>query len=1050
MKNKHKIFALGTAASLLCGSLSLSGITTAFAVVQPNTITEGYYLIQNVNSRLYLSANSITDSANVDQQELNGATFTNEEIWKITLNSDGNYQIHTATAENLVLSADTANAPNLCVSTNNNITSQEYAFYANTDGSFRVVSANNSQAMEVKNAYTTAGGNVQLWEQNGVNCQDWNLIPVSYKTATAETTGEKIEGFQPEGTILGDCNGDGVVNGMDLALLRCTSNQVNYALPQITSTSNVGDVNADKMTDLADHQKLENYLLKTDSLAELEPETSSSRYVYPAVNGTYTNGVSESTNTGFTYDSYLNLDNVANLDTSYSISGVQDGTNTLTIRYANGGTTNRDMILYVGNYAYQWNLSFPTTGSWTTWEEVTVNIPLSVTDLSTVTLVATSESGAPNLDYLAVTASDTDWEQDATALTAITGVPNADDGTVAGENTNNVYGVGRQMEDLNRGVVAAYTGSGVLVSWRSLATDADGTTFKLYKNGTFVADISETDATNYFVSGATSSDSFTVDTFVNGTMTEFANAATMIGNKNSGQSGAYMDIPLDTPANQTMPDGSTCYYTPNDASVGDVDGDGEYEIILKWNPSNAQDNSNSTVTTGTVFLDCYKMDGTKLWRINLGINIRAGAHYTQFMVYDFDGDGKAELMCKTADGTYDGKGVCIGSSTVDNRSSGGTILTGNEYLTLFDGETGAALDTINYEPSRGTQDKSTWGDNYGNRSERYLAAVAYLDGKTPSAIFCRGYYTRAAVVAYNVVNKKIVKQWMYDTGFNSSDGAYGQGNHSVVVMDVDQDGKDEIVYGSCCFESDGTLKWSTGLGHGDCMQAGDLFPDREGLEIFQVHEEVWCAEVHDAATGEILWRVNGSDDVGRGIALNMSSAYSGMEFASVADGLIYYWDSKTNSVQSTGYAWTDKIKWSQNSAVWWDGTLERSSLDRTMVEKMDVGRQFTGDGCSYNNSTKANACLTADIFGDWREEMIFQTAYTAGSESAAGTYALRVCETTYTTETKLFTLMHDSQYRTGVAIENVAYNQAPNTSFFLGTGYDLPETPTVYTPSSKK
>lgn len=257
-------------------------------------------------------------------------------------------------------------------------------------------------------------------------------------------------------------------------------------------------------------------------------------------------------------------------------------------------------------------------------------------------------------------------------------------------------------------------------------------------------------------------------------------------------------------------------------------------------------------------------------------------------------------MCKTSDGTTDGVGTVIGIAGANYRTSGGYILSENEYLTLFDGLTGEALNTISYEPRRGTV--SDWGDSYGNRVDRFLAGVAYLDGQTPSAVFCRGYYTRTAIAAYGVVDKKIVQRWYFDTGNDATNPYYGQGNHSIVVMDVDSDGKDEIVYGSCCIDDDGTGLWSTQLGHGDCIQAGDLIPEREGLEIFQVHEEDYCAEIHDAETGEILWRADGSSDVGRGIALNLTTDYAGMEFSSSADGMIYAWNTSTNSVESTGVA----------------------------------------------------------------------------------------------------------------------------------------------------
>ena len=208
-------------------------------------------------------------------------------------------------------------------------------------------------------------------------------------------------------------------------------------------------------------------------------------------------------------------------------------------------------------------------------------------------------------------------------------------------------------------------------------------------------------------------------------MTEWAIPAIVCGTKNSGQSGAYFDIPIQKPAGGTTPDGVAYTYSPNDASVADLDGDGEYEIILKWDPSNSKDNAQSGYT-GNVYIDAYKMNGKRLWRIDLGRNIRAGAHYTQFMVYDFDGDGYAEMVCKTADGTVDGEGNIIGDGSKDYRSSSGYILSGPEYLTLFDGRTGKAIDTIDYEPGRKC---CRLGDSYGNRVDRFLAGVAYLDGK---------------------------------------------------------------------------------------------------------------------------------------------------------------------------------------------------------------------------------------------------------------------------------------------------------------------------------
>ncbi|MGN0593335.1 MAG: RICIN domain-containing protein [Ruminococcus sp.] len=986
------------------------------------SVPEGTYLIRNVNSGIYLDVAGGAEANGTNVQQWGADSGQPNNVWKIVAEADGYYSIYSMvgggnTYRLSVGTGENADDTNICIYEKKDSDTQLYRFFGNEDGSYRILakSSNNAKAVEVVNAETASGANVQIWETNGVSCQNWELIPIGYTDEHLTETAGTMTHMEFHA---GDLNDDGKLNVFDMVLFR----QMLLENSGTQKQKYAANVNGDDSVTMADAVVMQKYLTGKGGLQKQYVPVQRN---YKAVSGQFTQGTSETVNAGFESDAYLNLDNAKDVRVSWNVAADSDGVYAVTIRYANGGTTSRDMALTVNHEIVCWNVAFPTTGSWTAWDTVTVYLPLKE-GINQLTATSLTEDGAPNMDHIMITETQ-EQESPSLPIAPIAATPSKQP-----EKNYGTPGVGKQMETLDRGVTAAYTGSGMLVSWRSLATDDADTTFKLYQNGTFVADIGADDPTNYFVAGATSADSFTIDTFVDGTMIEFAQAATILGTKNAGQSGAYMDIPMNKPADQTMPDGTTCTYTPNDCSVGDVDGDGQYEIIVKWDPSNSQDNAKDGYT-GTVYLDCYELDGTQLWRIDLGINIRAGAHYTQYMVYDFDGDGKAELICKTSDNTWDGTGKVIGDASADYRGTNGRILTGNEYLTLFDGQTGAALDTIDYEPVRGNV--SDWGDTYGNRVDRFLAGVAYLDGETPSAVFCRGYYTRTAIVAYDVVNKKIVKRWSFDTGNDKTNAYYGQGNHSLVVMDVDADGKDEIVYGSCCIDDNGKGLWSTGLGHGDCMQAGDLIPERPGLEIFQVHEEVWCAEIHDAATGEIIWRVDGSDDVGRGIALNLSSEYAGMEFASIADGMIYAYNASTGKIESTGTAWTTAIKWGMNAAAWWDGDLEREALDRTMLEKWGQNRIFTGNA-NYNNGSKSNASLTCDLFGDWREELIFP--------AEDGT-KLRIFTTTYATDIKLFTLMHDSQYRTGVAIENVGYNQAPNTSFFLGTGYDLPDTPVIYT-----
>ncbi len=595
--------------------------------------------------------------------------------------------------------------------------------------------------------------------------------------------------------------------------------------------------------------------------------------------------------------------------------------------------------------------------------------------------------------------------------------PDANDVTVSDRIGEKVVFT-KQAEYLDRGLIAVKTEEGIFLSWRYLGTDDETIAFKVYRDNQCITETAISDRTNYLDKSGTDTSSYYVEAVVGETVADKTEAV-------SPHAENYFDIPISRPGAVVMPDGTSCSYSANDASVGDVDGDGQYEIILKWDPSNAQDNSKDGYT-GNVYIDAYEMDGTKLWRIDLGVNIRAGAHYTQFMVYDLDGDGKSEMVCKTADGTIDGKGNVIGDATADYRTGAGRILSGPEYLTLFDCQTGEALDTINYEPERGTV--SSWGDDYGNRVDRFLAAVAYLDGKKPSVIMCRGYYTRSVLVAYDVVDKKLVKKWTFDSKTSGNRDYAGQGNHNLAVGDVDWDGYDEIVYGQCVINEDGTGLTTTLLGHGDAMHLSDFLPERDGLESWSCLEGSHGAILWDASTGEKLLRITDTKDTGRAIAGNFIPGNNGAEFVSTADDNVY--DANGNVLA----AWSSITKWSPNYAIYWDGDLEQEVMDRTMIDKYGTGRIFNALGVNYINGTKANASLCADILGDWREEIIWPT--TDGT-------ALRVFTTTEQTEYRIFTLMHDMQYRCQVASQNVAYNQGAALSFFLGTGYKLPSQPDI-------
>ncbi|MFI6632381.1 rhamnogalacturonan lyase [Nonomuraea fuscirosea] len=577
----------------------------------------------------------------------------------------------------------------------------------------------------------------------------------------------------------------------------------------------------------------------------------------------------------------------------------------------------------------------------------------------------------------------------------------------------------KQMEDLDRGLISVRSGSGNLVSWRLLGTDPDGVTFNLYRGSARIASGLAT-STNYLDDGAAADSSYTVRAVTGGT----EQPASPASRRFTG--GAYLDVPIQPPQGGTTPDGVGYTYSANDASVGDMDGDGTYELVLKWDPSNAKDNSQSGYT-GNVFVDAYRLDGTRLWRIDLGRNIRAGAHYTQFQVYDYDGDGRAEVAMKTADGTRDGRGAVIGSSSADHRNSSGYVLSGPEYLTMFSGQTGAALSTVAYDPPRGTV--SSWGDNYGNRVDRFLAGTAYLDGERPSLIMARGYYTRSVIAAWDFRNGSLTKRWTFDS--NSAGSQYaGQGSHSLSVGDIDRDGRDEIVYGAMAVNDNGSGMWSTRTGHGDAQHLGDFDPARAGLEYFKVSESTSQpgSLYIDPGNGSILWSTASGSDNGRGVAGDISTVRVAGEFWSAADG---------NLRSVTGNNAGRKPS-SVNFLAWWDGDPVRELLDQTRIDKYGTGsdtRLLTASGVHSNNGTKATPSLSADLFGDWREEVVWPTS---------DNRALRIYSTPIPTDRRIFTLMHDPLYRVSVAWQNTAYNQPPHTGFFLGDRMPTPARPDIY------
>ncbi|MBO9657785.1 MAG: rhamnogalacturonan lyase [Chitinophagaceae bacterium] len=599
----------------------------------------------------------------------------------------------------------------------------------------------------------------------------------------------------------------------------------------------------------------------------------------------------------------------------------------------------------------------------------------------------------------------------------------------------------RRMEYLDRGVVAVRNMKDqVFVSWRLAGNEPATLSFDVYRvKGSGSPQklntdrISKVTGFSYDEKDTTSALSFFVKTFAGNKEIETSKPFLLQpGNK------PYFSIPLQTPAG----------YAPNDASVGDLDGDGQYEIILHQ-VGKSKDNSQSGFTDPPV-LQAYRLDGTLLWTINLGKNIREGAHYTQFMVYDLDGDGRAELAMKTADGSIDSKGNVIGDSTKDWRNSNGYILSGPEYLTVFDGLSGEALHTIAYIPPRfdsslfptSDQLKEVWGDGYGNRMDRFLAAIAYLDGRTPSLIMTRGYYTRSVLAAFNFSNKKLQHLWTFDSDNPSSNRSFrGQGNHNLTVADVDDDGKDEIVFGAMTIDDNGKGLYTTGLGHGDALHVSDLDPSRPGLEVFDIQERFddAGASFRDARTGEVIWKkasVKAGEDgegPGRGLALDIDPRYPGYECWVAGAGITGLFDCKGNKIAEN----TPPC----NMGIFWDGDVLSEILNGTHVDKWSYKEakmvkllDAADFNCVSNNGTKANPVLSADILGDWREEVIYRSS---------DNKELRIFSTSVPTDRKFYTLMHDPQYRLSIAWQNVAYNQPPHTGFYFGEGMKNPPVPFI-------
>jgi hypothetical protein len=575
------------------------------------------------------------------------------------------------------------------------------------------------------------------------------------------------------------------------------------------------------------------------------------------------------------------------------------------------------------------------------------------------------------------------------------------------------------MENLDRGMVAVQVTGGVYVGWRMLGTEYDITasnvSYNLYKDGTKLVNV--TDSTNYLDAAGTATSKYSVSIVIKGVEGAQSDAVTPWAQN-------YTSIPLTSPGSG---------YSANDGATGDLDGDGKLDIVLKWDPSSSHDNAQSGVT-GNVYIDGYTLAGKKLWRIDLGPNIRAGAHYTQMSVADFDGDGKAELAVKTAPGTKDGTGAYLskGPAASDDdsavyRNGSGYILTGPEYVTVFAGDTGKELDTVDYPVPRGNV--GDWGDTYGNRVDRFNGGIAFVKENgvatgRPSIIQGRGYYTRLTVSSLTYRNGVLAKNWVFDGNAAGNSKANGGGDHSEMAADTDGDGGQEIITGATTINSDGTFKCSTGQGHGDAMHIGELVVGK-GISVFTVHETVGGGDCHDGATCTMYFNKTGGGDNGRGAA----------DYVGVGDETAASCSSSHTGNLNCGTGATVTPNAGSNFLIYWDDDEWREIENGTSITKVGGGTLLSCTDCGSCNSTKSTPTLTADLLGDWREELVLRESSNAN---------LRVFTTTTVTKRRIYTLMHDPTYRAQVAFENSAYNQPPHVGFHIGVGMADPPVPDIF------
>ncbi len=622
----------------------------------------------------------------------------------------------------------------------------------------------------------------------------------------------------------------------------------------------------------------------------------------------------------------------------------------------------------------------------------------------------------------------------------------------------------KQAEYLNRATVAVKAEEGVFISWRLTGTDDVNTGFNVYRDGVKIA---YTDNTNFTdVNGKDNSVYYVMPVLDGNELSEDKVEAEV-------WTDGYLSIPV-----KQYEKGD---YDINDATVGDLDGDGEYEIVVRRNPADM----NIQTRVAYPLIEAYKMDGTHMWTIDIGPNEICDIDINM-LVYDFDGDGKAEVVLRSFEGTTDGTGAKIGDENGDGIENyeysiqafpdRQYLSEGPEFLSVYEGATGKEIARCDLLPAR--DPLSSWASRYSDtarltkRASHYLFASAYLNGETPSIVLLRGAWDGVKLAAWDYKDGKITNLWQYDSSpDDAADNFYNTGYHSLAVADIDFDGKDEILSGAGVIDHDGTFVYSTRasdtkLGHGDAFDVAKMDPNFDGYYVWACHETKNLPaniDMHDARTGQVLFGYPKPKDTGRSRAADIDPTSEGWEVwgstgtplqsfrgKELAEWNVHYKDASGKIItnRDTGAEVSEEeldnpaeLTLPMNMKMYWDGDLLSELVDHVTVYKWDwenkeVDILWEDKECASNGGTKGQNVLTADIFGDWRDEIIMRKSDNT---------EMRIYSTNIPTDYKMPTLVHDITYREAVAWQNNHYNQPANTSFYFGAETTKVPVPAVYT-----